>query len=134
MFKIDRKSAEVKYFNNPGQYTVEIVKAEPGLTSKGDGIVTLSLRSDDGCLATDNFLNKESVYWRVNALLAAVPEVTIPEGSEYDFSKRQVFVDFFSLFIGKRVDIKLEAETYVKDGAEKTILRIKRYIKSSNPF
>jgi hypothetical protein len=134
MFKIDRKSAEVRYFENPGQYTVEIVKAEPGLTAKGDNIVTLSLRSDDGCLATDNFLNKESVYWRVNALLAAVPEVTIPEGAEYDFSKRQVFNDFFNLFIGKKVDIKLEPETYVKDGAEKTILRVKRYLKSNNPF
>lgn len=128
MFKVDRASASVKSFEKPGTYAVEIVKAEPAMTAKGDDLVKLVFRSEDGCVVSDNFLNRESVWWRLNALLAACPKIRVDDGTELDLTKRQVFQDFLAQFVGQRVQIRLEEETYVKDGEQKKTLRVKKYV------
>lgn len=128
LFKVDRASASVKTFDKPGTYTVEVVKTEASMTSKGDAQVRLVLKSDDGCVTSDNFLNRDNCWWRVNALLAAVPALKIDEGTEIDFTKRDAFADFLDQFKGHRVQVKLEEETYVKDGETRKTLRVRKYL------
>jgi len=135
MFIVDRKSAESKSFAFAGQYSVEITSVEPSLTPKGDSIVKLVFRAADGCVASDNILNRDTTWWRVNQLLAACPSVQIADGQQLDFAKREVFNDFLAKFKGATLDIKLEEETYLKDGETKKTLRVRRYIKSpAAPF
>ncbi len=135
MFTVDRKSAESKSFAFAGQYSVEITSVEPSLTPKGDSIVKLVFRAADGSVASDNILNRDTTWWRVNQLLAACPNVQIADGQQLDFAKREVFNDFLAKFKGQSLDIKLEEETYVKDGEAKKTLRVRRYIKSpAAPF
>ena len=136
LFKVDRASASAKSFDAPGIYSVEVVKAEAALTTKGEDTVKLLFRGADGSVASDSFLNRESVWWRVNALLAACPLVTIDEGKEIDFGKAKVFQEFLGQFVGQRVKIKLEEETWVKEDTkeEKKTLKIKKYLPETNPF
>ena len=136
LFKVDRSSASTKSFDAPGIYSTEIVKAEAALTTKGEDTVKLIFRGEDGSVASDNFLNRETVWWRVNALLAALPLIKISEGQELDFSKAKVFQDFVSQFVGQKVKIKLEEETWVKEDTkeEKKSLKIRKYLPETNPF
>lgn len=136
LFKVDRASASAKSFDAPGIYSVEVVKAESSLTTKGEDTVKLVFRGADGSVASDSFLNRESVWWRVNALLAACPLVTISEGQELDFSKAKIFQEFLGQFVGQRVKIKLEEESWIKEDTkeERKTLRIKKYLPETNPF
>jgi hypothetical protein len=136
LFKVDRASASTKSFDAPGIYSVEIIKAESSLTTKGEDTVKLIFRGADGSVASDNFLNRESVWWRLNALLAACPFVEIPEGQELDFSKARIFQEFLGRFVGAKCKIKLEEETWVKEGTteEKKTLKIRKYLPETNPF
>ena len=136
LFKVDRASASAKSFDAPGIYSVEVVKAEAALTTKGEDTVKLVFRGADGSVASDSFLNRESVWWRLNALLAACPLVTIDEGKEIDFSKAKVFQEFLLQFVGQKLKIKLEEETWVKEDTkeEKKTLKIKKYLPETNPF
>lgn len=136
LFKVDRASASAKSFDAPGIYSVEVVKAESSLTTKGEDTVKLVFRGADGSVASDSFLNRESVWWRVNALLAACPLVTISEGQELDFSKAKIFQEFLGQFVGQRVKIKLEEESWIKEDTkeERKTLKIKKYLPETNPF
>ena len=127
MFTVDRASASVKSFDKPGTYAVQIVKAEPAITPKGDAIVTLVMRSDDACVVSDTFYNKEAAWWRLNQILAACPKVQIDDGTQLDLSKREAFNGFLEQFVGQRLQVRLEEEKYVKDGEQKSVLRVKRY-------
>ena len=104
---------------------------EPSLTPKGDSIVKLVFRAADGSVASDNILNRDTTWWRVNQLLSACPSVQIADGEQLDFSKREVFNDFLAKFKGQSLDIKLEEETYMKDGEAKKTLRVRRFQKSA---
>ena len=134
MFTVDRASAAAKSFEKPGLYSVEILKAENVITSKGDGTVKLVMRSDDGCVVSDTFFNTEAAWWRLNQILAACPKVTVSDGTQLDLSKRDNFNAFFPPFVGQRVEVRLEEETYVKNGETKSVLRVKRYNQSNEPF
>ena len=136
LFKVDRASASAKSFDAPGIYSVEVVKAEAALTTKGEDTVKLIFRGADGSVASDSFLNRESVWWRLNALLAACPLVTIDEGKEIDFSKAKVFQEFLLQFVGQKLKIKLEEESWIKEDTkeEKKTLKIKKYLPETNPF
>ena len=136
LFKVDRASASAKSFDAPGIYSVEVIKAESSLTTKGEDTVKLVFRGADGSVASDSFLNRESVWWRLNALLAACPLVEIPEGKELDFSKAKIFQEFLGQFVGQKLKIKLEEETWVKEDTkeEKKTLKIKKYLPETNPF
>lgn len=136
LFKVDRASASTKSFDAPGIYSVEIIKAEASLTTKGEDTVKLVFRGADGSVASDSFLNRESVWWRLNALLAACPLVTIDEGKEIDFGKAKVFQEFLAQFVGQKLKIKLEEESWIKEDTkeEKKTLKIKKYLPETNPF
>lgn len=127
MFTVDRASASVKSFEKPGVYTVQVVKAEPAITPKGDATVKLVMRSDDGCVVSDTFFNKEAAWWRLNMILAACPKVQVDDGTQLDLTKRETFNGFLEQFVGQRVQVRLEEEKYVKDGEQKSVLRVKRY-------
>lgn len=128
MFKVDRASASVVPFPAPGIYEVDVVKLESAMTGKGDHQAKLIFRSKDGHVASDTFLNRESMWWRLNMILAAIPAVKVDDGTELDLSKNPVFDGFLAQFVGKKVQIKLEEESYVKEGEKKTVLRVKRYL------
>ena len=127
MFTVDRASAAVKNFDKPGVYTVSIVKAESAITPKGDDTVKLVMRSDDGCVVSDTFFNKENSWWRLNMILAACPKIKLDDGTQLDLTKRETFNSFVTQFVGQKVQVRLEEEKYVKDGEQKTVLRVKRY-------
>lgn len=136
LFKVDRASASAKSFDGPGIYSVEVIKAESSLTTKGEDTVKLIFRSADGSVASDNFLNRETVWWRLNALLAACPLITIDEGKEIDFSRAKIFQEFLGQFVGAKLKIKLEEESWIKEDTkeEKKTLKIKKYLPENNPF
>lgn len=79
-------------------------------------------------MVSDQFLNKENCWWRLNELLVAFPQVRIDEGSEIDLSKRDTFNSFLNQFVGQKCQVKLEEETYVKDGEQKKTLRVKKFL------
>lgn len=128
LFKVDRASASAKPFEKPGTYTVTVVKADPAITSKGDATVKLIMRSEDGCVVSDQFLNKENCWWRLNALLVACPSIRIDEGSEIDLAKRDTFNSFLNQFVDQKLQVVLDEETYVKDGETKKTMRVKKYL------
>ncbi|MGA1425114.1 MAG: hypothetical protein ACO329_11580 [Steroidobacteraceae bacterium] len=134
MFIVDRASALAKPFDGPGTYSVEIVKTEKMMTPKGDNVVRLMFRSPSGHVVSDNMFNTEKSWWRVNQLLVACPGVTIPDGEQLDFTKSEVFDAFLGKFVGQKLQVKLEEETYVKNGETKKTLRVQRFLPEESPF
>lgn len=132
MFKVDRKSAEARSFEKPGIYQVEITSVEPAISAKGDSMVKLVLRSHDGCVASDTILNRDSTHWRINQLIAACPSISVSEGAELDFNKREVFNQFMAQFKGLSVQVKIEEESYQKDGETKKAFRVRKYSKATD--
>lgn len=128
LFKVDRASASAKPFEKPGTYTVSVIKAEPGITSKGDGFVKLIMRSEDACIVSEQFLNTEKCWWKLNELLVAFPQIRIDDGQEIDLTKRETFNSFLAQFVNQTCQVKLEEETYVKDGEQKKTLRVKKFL------
>lgn len=125
MFKVNRKEASARYIDAEGEYTVAIHKIEETLDTKGRELVTVTYKTDDGASINDRFINQESVWWRVNALVAATnPE--IPDNTEVDFAnKRGAFGEFIAQMLGHRLNIVCKYEEYTKDGEVKKILRVK---------
>jgi hypothetical protein len=134
MFVVDRASASMKPFEGPGTYLVTLVKTEGMITPKGDSVVRLTFRSAQGHSVSDNMFNTETSWWRVNQLLVACPAITVPDGEELDFTKNKTFDEFLARFVGQKLQVKLEAESYVKNGETKTALRVQRFLPDDNPF
>lgn len=134
MFTVDRASASQKPFDGPGTYSVEIVKTEKMMTPKGDHVVRLMFRSPSGHVVSDNMFNSEKSWWRVNQLLVACPAITVPDGEQLDFTKSEVFDAFLAKFVGQKLQVKLEEETYVKNGETKKTLRVQRFLPDDLPY
>jgi len=128
MFIADRSAAASKPFAKAGPYNVKIVKSSNEMTTKGEQKIVLTLRADDGSQCNEMFLNRESVWWKLNMILAAA-DVSIKDGEGFDLTKSSEFERFFIPFIGQCVNIELVEESYVKDGETKVTLRVKRYNK-----
>lgn len=126
-FTVDRSQAEVKPFAAPGEYTVVISSAkDDGLDKNGNAVVTLKYKGGGGEIASDRFALKETLMWRVQALISAT-EANIDDGREFDFSVTGAFHQFLSGFVGLSLNIVLEEEKYTdKNGAEQTTLRVRR--------
>ena len=60
-------------------------------------------------------------------ILAACPKIKLDDGTQLDLTKRETFNSFVTQFVGQKVQVRLEEEKYVKDGEQKTVLRVKRY-------
>jgi hypothetical protein len=125
MFKVDRKAAEITRIETEGEHEVTVHKVEEQLDSRGREIALVTFRTDSGGLLTDRFLNQESVWWRVNALVSAT-DAPIDDGTEVDFAgKRGSFAEFISAMIGLRLVIVTRFEEYQKDGETKRILKVR---------
>lgn len=128
MFKVDRASASAVFISKPGTYTVTVKNVTHSLNPKGENVATLSLETSKQERISDDLLNRETVYWKLNQLLAACPKVQVDEGKEIDLTKTGVFAKFADLFKGQSLDIVVEEEAYTaKDGTQKKICRVRRY-------
>lgn len=126
-FTVDRSQAEVKPFPGPGEYTVVVSSAkDEGLDKNGNAVVTLKYKGAAGEIVSDRFALKETLMWRVQALISAT-EANIDDGKEFDFSVSGAFYGFLAAFIGLSMVIVLEEEKYTdKNGVEQTTLRVRR--------
>lgn len=125
MFKVDRKAAEVTRIETEGEHEVTIHKVEEQLDQRGREVALVTFRTDSGGILTDRFLNQESVWWRVNALVSAT-DAPINDGTEVDFAgKRGSFAEFIGSMIGLRLVIVTRFDEYQKDGETKRILKVR---------
>ena len=126
-FKVDRSAAEVKPFAAPGEYTVVVQSCkDDGLDKNGNSVATLRYKGPGGEAISDRFILKETMMWRVQALISAT-EANIDDGAEFDFSVNGAFFRFLQGFVGLSLVVILEEEKYTdKNGAEQTTLRVRR--------
>jgi hypothetical protein len=126
-FKVDRSAAEVKPCAGPGEYTVVINSCkDDGLDKSGNSVATLRYKGANGEVISDRFLLKETMMWRIQALISAT-EANIDDGAEFDFSVNGAFFRFLQGFVGLSLIVVLEEEKYTdKNGAEQIALRVRR--------
>ena len=106
------------------------------VSGKGEKIDNLirrntELRDDAGHVVSEIITNKHTQYWKLNQLLVACPTVTIEDGTDIDIDKKDAFDAFMSKFKDANLGIRLEEDTYVKDGETKKTLRVKRFVKAT---
>jgi len=125
MFTVNRKESG-SFVNKPGDYPAEIIKVEHGLTNKGADEAKVHFRTDDNEAIFERFQNMKSVYWKINALIAAT-ELPIDDGAQIDLDKKGEFARFMDGFMGQRCVICVRGEKYVKDGEEREAMRVKSF-------
>ena len=126
-FTVDRSQAEVKPFASPGEYIVTVNSCkDDNLDKNGNPVCTLRYKGGNGEVISDRFVLKETMMWRLQALIAAT-EASINDGDQYDFSIGGAFFRFLQGFVGLQLVAVLEEEKYTdKNGAEQVTLRVKR--------
>jgi hypothetical protein len=132
MFKADRNAAPPSSFiKTPGVYsgTIQIPK-EMDCTSKGDLRIKVEFVTPSGEKVTDDYINLESMYWKLNVLLGAADpdgtKIKIVDGENLDFSQNQRFIDFLKKFQDCEISFAVFTETFTKkDGSEGTAIRVK---------
>jgi hypothetical protein len=125
-FVVNRAEGNSVFLEEPGNYNVAIQVKEFTLTPNGDTAAILRLTTDDGKSITDRVINKPSVYWRIQQLIAAT-ELPIADGAEFDFSKSDNFKAFIQSFEGRVCAIAVTRESYNSNGEQKTGLKVRRY-------
>lgn len=114
-------SSGVKNFESPGEYDVEIFKAEAKLSRKGDDMISLRFKDGNGCMGQDDLYFTEAASWRVDVLLKALKLTDgIEKGHECEISPQ--------MFLGRKGRVKLDWEEYEKDGQTKRIMKVKAWI------
>jgi hypothetical protein len=126
-FTVDRSQAEVKPFASPGEYIVTVNSCkDDNLDKNGNPVCTLRYKGGNGEVISDRFVLKETMMWRLQALIAAT-EASINDGDQYDFSIGGAFLRFLQGFVGLQLVAVIEEEKYTdKNGAEQVTLRVKR--------
>jgi hypothetical protein len=135
-FKVDLNAGDrPERFTAEGDYTVVISNVEQALTSKGDEKAIIVFSDSENRSVKDDILNRESVHWRINQLIVATG-MKIPNGAEFDFSKRGEFFNFIKSFVGMKLTVSLKNEQYEKNGEKKNFLKVARYskVKEDAPF
>jgi hypothetical protein len=138
-FKVDLNAGDrPERFTDEGDYTVTIQSVERSMTSQGIEKALIVLADEKNRTVKDDLLNKDTVYWRLNQLIVATG-MKVPHGTEMDFSKSGEFFNFVKSFIGMKLVISLKNDSYTnKDGEQKTILRVSKYVntqpKADAPF
>lgn len=125
-FVVNRAEGASLYIEEPGNYNVSISVKEFTLTPSGDVCAVLRLTADDGRAITDRIINKSSVFWRIQQLIAAT-EIPIDDGAEFDFSKSDNFKSFMQAFEGRGCAIAVVRESYTSNGEQKSGLKVRRY-------
>jgi hypothetical protein len=133
-FKVDLNSSDrPERFTQEGDYLVVIQGVEKSLTSQGFEKAVITFADDKNRQVKDDLMNKDTVYWRLNALIVA-SGMKVPHGAEFDFSKSGEFFNFVKSFVGMKINVTLKSESYTnKEGEQKTILKVARYGKPTSP-
>jgi hypothetical protein len=130
-FKVDLTAGDrPERFSAEGDYTVVIDSVEQQMTPQGFEKALIVFKDDKNRTAKDDLLNKDTVYWRLNQLIVATG-MKVPNGAEFDFSKRGEFFGFVKSFVGMKLNITLKNDSYEKNGETKTFLKVSRYSKPS---
>lgn len=131
-FKVDLTASDrPERFTEEGDYTVVIENVEKALTQQGFEKATITFKDGKNRAVKDDILNKDTVFWRLNQLIVATG-MKVPHGTEYDFTKSGEFFNFVKSFVGMKLTISLKSEAYTnKDGEQKSILKVSKYIKAS---
>ena len=131
MFKPDRNAPTAGgYLKQAGIFAGTIVYPdEIKSSSRGESIVRLKIETDAGA-ATDDYINAEKMWWKLNYLLAAVDpdgtKIPVADGADLDFSKEGNFIAFLRHFDGKTLSFAHFEETYTKkDGTQGTSWRVR---------
>lgn len=129
-FKVDLNAGDrPERFSAEGDYTVVISNVEQALTPKGDEKAVIIFSDPANRTVKDDLLNRDTVYWRLNQLIVATG-MKVPNGAEFDFSKRGEFFNFVKSFVGMRLTVTLKSESYEKNGETKSFLKVSKYSKS----
>lgn len=131
MFKIDRNQPQPGGFlKQPGIYaSVITVQKEITCTAAGDAKIRLAFETDLGT-AYDDYINVESLWWKLNALLLAVDpdgsKIPIKDGVNVDLSTTAAFADFLKKFNGMAASFAYYEEEFAKrDGSKGTAWRVR---------
>lgn len=125
MFQVNRKDAANRYLDAEGDYVVTLAKVEESLDNKGREVCKLTFKTDDGASVSDRFINQESVWWRVNSLVAATDH-NVPDGTQVDFAgTKGAYANFLRAMIGLSLVVTLKFEEYQSNGETKRTLRIR---------
>lgn len=125
-FIVNRAEAETKAFTTPGTYTVSIASAKDGpLDRNGDPVTNVAFRGEAGEIISDRYQAKPNQIWKLQKLVA-VTNLPIDDGEEFDFSRPGALTSFLDRFVGQRLRITIESESYTKkDGSEGSAMRIR---------
>lgn len=125
MFQVNRKDAANRYIDAEGDYVVTLAKVEENLDNKGREVCKLTFKTDDGASVSDRFINQESIWWRVNQLVAATDH-NVPDGTQVDFAgTKGAYANFLRAMIGLSLVVTLKFEEYQSNGETKRTLRIR---------
>ena len=129
-FKIDRKSAELPpLVSAPGKYR-SVVTHVKGELKNGSEIAVITFQTESGESQIERLYNKRQSDWKLQQLIAATPEFTMEEGTEIDFDQSDTFVPFLQQFVGLKVGLDVQPDTFVgSDGTPRTNHKVKRFIK-----
>lgn len=132
MFKVDRNAvSKGTYIRTAGIYSGTIAFPKTiECTPKGDTKVSLQYTTENGETATDDFINIEKMWFKLNVLLAAVDpdgtKITVGDGDVMDLTKGQEFISFLKQFDGHTLKFAVWPEKFQKqDGTQGTAYRVK---------
>jgi len=130
-FVVNRSEGETKSFTTPGTYTVTVASVKDGpLDRNGNPVSIMTLRGEQGEIISDRFQPKETQFWRLNRLVS-ICTLDLSDGEEFDFTRAGALTKFLERFVGQRINITIEPETYVKkDGSEGTSMRVRGMAKA----
>lgn len=130
-FKVDLSAGDrPERFSEEGDYVVSIESVEQQMTPQGFEKALIVFKDDKNRSCKDDLLNKDTVYWRLNQLIVATG-MKVPNGAEFDFTKRGEFFNFVKSFVGMKLTVTLKKDSYEKNGETKTFLKVSRYSKPS---
>lgn len=130
-FKVDLTAGDrPERFSEEGDYVVSIESVEQQMTPQGFEKALIVFKDDKNRSCKDDLLNKDTVYWRLNQLIVATG-MKVPNGAEFDFTKRGEFFNFVRSFVGMKLTVTLKKDSYEKNGETKTFLKVSRYSKPS---
>ena len=125
MFQVNRKDAGNRYIDAEGDYVVTLAKVEENLDAKGREVCKVTFKTEDGASVSDRFINQESVWWRVNQLVAATDH-NVPDGTQVDFAgTKGAYANFLRAMIGLSLVVTLKFEEYQSNGETKRTLRVR---------
>lgn len=125
MFKVNRKEAAGGFINEEGNYVMSISEVKALIGKDGGEEADIVWKSDDGKIIKQRAWNRENCWFWLNKLVVGTG-ADIPDGEEFDFSKRGEFQRFIELLRDLPALVVVRKEAFTgKDGAEKFNFKVK---------